>query len=78
MGVLLPAFSFDGREKPLIKVSEKSLSVTYRNWVCRWQLKAGKIVDTGKKGYNRNGHYKLFRAENKDELTLLVSISPVK
>lgn len=75
IGLMLPAFQFDGTEKCAIENSGTTLTVKYRNWVCRYQLERGEIIrDTGKIGYNRNGHYKLFRAEGKNVLTVRVAI----
>ena len=78
VGLRLPAFAFDGRDKTEIKSTENSLEIKYRNWVCRYQTSDGKITDTGKYGCNRNGHYKLFRAEADKKLTVTVTITPAK
>ncbi|MBQ6597880.1 MAG: tyrosine-protein phosphatase, partial [Lentisphaeria bacterium] len=76
IGLMLPAFQFDGTEKCEIENSGKVLTVKYRNWVCRYRTENGSIRDSGKTGYNRNGHYKLFRAEGKDQLTVKIDIFP--
>ena len=76
IGLTLPAFQFDGTEKCVIENSGKVLTVKYRNWVCRYQTENGTIRDSGRTGYNRNGHYKLFRAEGKDDLTVKIDIFP--
>ena len=76
IGLLLPAFRFDGKEKTEISNSGNTLTVKYRNWLCRFQLDNGTIADTGKTGCNRNGHYKLFRAEGKETLTVKIEIIP--
>lgn len=77
VGLLLPAFQFDGRNKTEIKVSGNTLSVTFNGWICRYQVENGKITDVVKNGYNRNGYYDLFRAEGNKTLTVQISISPV-
>ncbi len=78
VGLMLPAFAFDGKSKPEISNNGKSLTIKYQNWTCRYLLIDGVIRDTGKSGYNRNGHYKLFRAENSRQLTVAVSIFPAQ
>ena len=74
VGLMIPAFHFDGTENTVITNSGKTLIIKYRNWECRWELKQGRICDTGKTGYNRNGHYRIFRAENSSILTAKVCI----
>ena len=77
IGLMLPAFLFDGAEKCAIENSGSTLTVKYRNWVCRYQLERGEVIrDTGRTGCNRNGHYKLFRAEGKNILTVRIEIFP--
>lgn len=76
IGLMLPAFLFDGREKSVIENSGKILTVKYRNWICRFKSENAVIRDTGRTGYNRNGHYKLFRAEGQDHLTVRIAIFP--
>ena len=75
IGLMLPAFQFDGREKSVIELSGRTLSIRYCGWVCRYQLEQGNTIrDTGKTGYNRNGHYQIFRAEGKENLTVRITI----
>ena len=77
IGLMLPVFEFDGREKSVIENSGSTLSIRYGGWVCRYRLEQGDVIrDTGKTGYNRNGHYKIFRAEGKGDLTVRITISP--
>lgn len=78
IGLMLPAFKFDGKNKTVIKVSANTLSITYKGWICRYQIESGKITDIVKNGYNRNGHYDLFRAEGDKNLTVQVSIEPAQ
>ena len=78
VGLMLPAFEFDGREKSVIKSDKNTLEITYRNWICRYRTNNGTISDTGKKGCNRNGHYKLFRAESNKSLTVTIEILPAE
>ncbi len=76
VGLMLPAFAFDGKIEPEISNDGKRLSIKYQNWICSYVLVDGIIRDTGKTGCNRNGHYKLFRAENDQQLTVEISITP--
>ena len=75
VGLMIPAFSFDGKENTQIICRGKTLIIQYKNWQCVYELSAGSIADTGKTGYNRNGHYKLFRAVNDGTLSVKISIS---
>ena len=77
VGVMLPAFSFDGREKTQIINNGKKLIVKYKNWQCTYELSNGTITDSGKMGYNRNGYYNLFRAENNGTLSVKISINGI-
>ena len=75
IGLMLPAFQFDGRDWCTIENSGSDLSVRYENWICRFLLERGaSIRDTLKTGRNRNGYYKIFRAEGKDSLSLRIAI----
>ena len=78
VGLMLPAFAFDGRIKPEITNNGRRLSVKYKNWICEYCITDGVIQDTGKTGYNRNGHYQLFRAENDKVLAVTISIFPAQ
>lgn len=73
-GLMIPAFFFDGKDHPQITCSEKTLSIRYQDHECLWQIEKGRFCDTGQKGYNRNGHYQLFRAEGEETLTVTVAI----
>lgn len=77
-GILLPAFKFDGEEHPEINFSGNTLSVKYQNWLCRYQAEAGTICDTGKVGYNRNGHYAIFSIRGKERAAVIIEITCVK
>ncbi|MBR6373348.1 MAG: hypothetical protein IKS20_09215 [Victivallales bacterium] len=77
LGLMLPAFLFDGKEKSIVECSGKALTIHYHGWVCQYQLEQGEtILDTGRHGYNRNGHYGIFRADGKDALTVRIAIFP--
>ena len=74
IGVIIPAFFFDGMEKTVIEHHEHSLAVSYQNSKCVWQTENGVITETGDTGYNRNGHYKIFRATGCNRLEIRVAI----
>ncbi len=78
IALMLPAFSFDGTEKTEITNSGNILSIKYKNWVCRYKLDDGVIKKISGMGYNRNGHYQLFRATGKNRLKISVSITPAE
>lgn len=69
----LPAFSFDGEERPEIKADEHELTVTYHGYVCRYTT-SGKIEDSLKVARNRNGHYRVFYATANDTLSVHIEI----
>ena len=56
---MLPAFYFDGESYTEITLADRSLSVSYEGYTCRY-ITDGEICDTGHIGANRNGHYRAF------------------
>ena len=78
IGLMLPAFAFDGTTKTGISNTGKILSIKYKNWVCRYTLDNGEITNTGGTGYNRNGHYQIFRASGNDRMKVTVTITPAE
>lgn len=70
---MIPAFCFDGEEETKIAHDEHQLTVEYRGWVCRYTTD-GIVCDTGKIACNRNGHYRVFRADGEGELSLHIEI----
>lgn len=78
VGLLLPAFAFDGREKSVITTTSDTLTIRYRNWICRYHTDNGVISDSSKMGCNRNGHYNLYRAESQNNLTVTITIYPAE
>lgn len=71
----LPAFSFDGSTagSPTVRLENGALTVSYEGWVCTYRTD-GEIRPTGLVFRNRNGYYKLFRAEGKGKLSVTVTI----
>ena len=74
VGLMLPSFEFDGKNHPEISNDGTTLMVKYQNWICAYSVTDAIIRDTGRKGYNRNGHYKLFRAEADKKLLVRINI----
>lgn len=72
-GLMLPAFRFDGAKETVIHATENTLSIRYQGWVCRYETD-GDIVDTGAVCTNRNGQYRIFRAEKAGALSVTVAI----
>lgn len=77
IGLTLPVFLFDGTNKTDVKVDEKSIVVTYKGWVCKYETD-GTIFDTEKEYGNRNGHYKRYEARSHGKLKVTVKIEPIK
>lgn len=69
----LPAFYFDGKTTTQITAEKNQLDIRYKGWCCRYTTN-GKIVDSGKIGCNRNGHYKAFYAKGSAQLSIKVCI----
>ena len=59
VALMLPVFYFDGEEYTEIQRGESSIEISYRGYKCTY-CTSGEIVDTGKIGCNRNGHYRIF------------------
>ena len=75
-GVLLhkiPAFCFDGEQESRIKGKGNVLEIYFDGWVCRYKASC-EIKDTGKQAFNRNGLYKMFRAEAQNRIDLHIEI----
>ena len=72
-GLMLPVFHFDGAEETGIHVTGNTVSVRYHGWICRYATDGG-IVDTGAVCTNRNGQYRIFRAEKEGILSVCVTI----
>jgi hypothetical protein len=77
VGLTLPVFVFDGKTKPDVKVDEKTITVTYNGWVCKYETN-GTIFDTEKVYGNRNGHYSRYEARAHNGVKVKVTIEPVK
>ena len=71
----LPAFCYDGESAPEICVGERMLEIRYAGYVCRYTTN-GAVQDTGFVAYNRNGHYRVFVAQGRGEVSVCVEIDP--
>ncbi len=76
VGLMLPAFEFDGENHTEINADVHSLCVKYEGYVCRYGTD-GIISDIGVTAYNRNGHYRCFAAFGKGAVNVTVVIEKV-
>jgi hypothetical protein len=70
----LTALCFDGESTPEIRAEGGILEVMYEGWICRYTTD-GTLRDTGLTAYNRNGHYRVFAAEGRGEVSVRVEIT---
>lgn len=77
VAVMLPAFCFDGKSYAEISVKDNILEICYKGYRCRY-ISSGEIADTGKVGCNRNGHYKLYYASGKKNVSVQIEIEKQK
>ena len=69
----LPAFCFDGETYTKIIHNGNTLTVAYEGWICKYTADCTiKSLDTT--AYNRNGHYRVFYAEAKNNLNVKIEI----
>ncbi len=73
IGLGLPAFSFDGDIHPRITRQDRTLTVSYDGWICRY-ITDGAIVPLDTLAANRNGHYLMFVATGQDRLHVTIQI----
>ena len=73
IGMMLPVFSFDGKEKTEITLDAGTVSVNYHGWRCSYETD-GVVADTGLSCVNRNGQYRVFRAEADQRFVLRIRI----
>ena len=73
----LPAFEFDGETTSDVVADEKSLTVRFKGWACRYETD-GRIVPTGLLYYNRNGRSRRFDACGDDTLKVTITINKEK
>ena len=77
VAMALPAFEFDGEKATAVSCDGKTLSVSYRGWVCRYSTD-GAMADTGAVCCNRNGRYRVFEARGEKSLAVRVLIEASK
>ena len=74
---MLPAFFYDGENATVIEAGSNQLTITYKGFCCRY-ITDGEIVDAGKMGGNRNGHYQIFYAKKTNTLSVTIEIFEVR
>jgi len=70
---MLPAFVYDGENATVIKADINQLTISYKGFCCRYTTD-GEILDAGKVGGNRNGHYRMFYAKAANALSVMIEI----
>lgn len=73
IGLLLPAFFFDGEVYTEITCRDGQLSIRYGGWECRYSSD-GQMQELERLCGNRNGHYKAFLAAGDQTVTIRVQI----
>lgn len=73
--LMLPAFAFDGKEATQITCRDTVLEIRYQKYLCRYTADAP-IFDLGKRGFNRNGEYRLFCTQGTERVSVTVEIEP--
>ena len=73
IGYALPALCFDGEASPIITADEKTMTVAYEGWLCRYTTN-GSIQDLNRTAANRNGHYRGFLATAENTLNVKIEI----
>lgn len=70
----IPAFAFDGKEHTACHATENALTVAYRGWRYTAQTD-GTLEDTAEEYQNRNGCYRLYLAQGRDQLKVHLAIN---
>jgi len=76
VGLMLPAFEFDGEAYTEIRSDAHSLTVKYEGYICRYETD-GVIDDMSMMAYNRNGYYRCFAAMEKGKVNVKISIEKI-
>jgi len=69
----LPTFAYDGEKRSVILQEEKTLTIVYEGWRCRYTTD-GEIANLGKIAANRNGHYYMYLATGRNRLGVNIRI----
>lgn len=75
VALMLPAFAFDGSTATQITCNDNVLEIRYQDYICRYTATAP-VLDTGKRGFNRNGEYRLFYVRAAEQVSVTVEIEP--
>ena len=73
VGLMLPAFCFDGSNEATVTHHAHALCITYKGWLCRYETD-GQISALPLQAANRNGLYKTFCAEADNSLLVHITI----
>lgn len=73
VGIMLPAFLYDGENYTYVKAEGKTLSVGYLGWVCEYETD-GEISDLGFTAPNRTGHVGAYLASGMKSVSVKVRI----
>ena len=72
--ILLPAFTFNGKDYSKITLKEGVLEVEFEGYICRYTVLDGTIIALDRPARNRNGHYETYAAEGSSGLRVQISI----
>lgn len=73
IAAMLPAFVWDGYEKPLVSCDGCTACIRYFGWVCRYTCSVP-LTLTDALYANRNGHYRALEARAQGEITVHIAI----
>lgn len=73
VGIMLPAFLFDGETSTDINTSENTLTVRYGGYVCEYYSDS-EIKKTNIMGGNRNGYYQAYLVEGHGRIVVRIEI----
>lgn len=73
VGLMLPALAFDGETYADLSLTDTALHLTYRGGLYR-AVTDGRLTDTARLARNRNGHYRVLRAEGIGAVTAQITL----
>ncbi len=73
VGIMLPAFEFDGNKRVSRVAEDRRLRIYYGGCICEYETD-GIISDAGFTSGNRNGYYRAFRASGVDSMKVIIRI----
>ena len=75
VGIMLPAFAFDGSDHVEHDAEEQRLRIFYKGYICEYTTD-GLITDAGYTCGNRNGYYRAYRASGNGSIGVRIRILP--